>query len=66
MENVYQNVSDALGIQLTVKNTGDFLSAITFDILREEQATILESELDVTAIKKLITPIARAWFMKKV
>lgn len=66
MENVYQNVSDALGIQLTVKNTGDFLGAITFDILREEQATILESELDVAAIKKLITPIARTWFMKKV
>lgn len=48
-----------------VKNMGEYLRWITNDVLREEANLLVESQLDVMAVKKQIATTARQYFLNR-
>jgi hypothetical protein len=53
------------GIEVDVKNTGQFLSWIVGDVLKEENDTIVDNNLDEKKVKNSIVNKARMWFINK-
>lgn len=54
------------GILLEPKNTGDFLSWVVHDVLKEESDTIKANILDDKKLKSAIVQKARSWFLTNV
>jgi hypothetical protein len=48
-----------------VKRTGDFLRAVINDIIKEESDIMAEKKLEPKIVNKLISTVARRWFMKE-
>jgi len=53
------------GLDIDIKQMGNFLKWVTKDIISEETDVMIESNLDVKQVKKFITKKAREWFMVK-
>lgn len=52
-------------IEQSPKNTGEFLSWIVKDVLKEEQDTLTDSNLDEKKVKAAIVNKARSWYLKQ-
>jgi hypothetical protein len=52
------------GKEISQKSTGDFLRWIVNDVIKEEQDTIVENQLDVKKINSAISNAARIWYFK--
>lgn len=57
---------EEMKLPLNSKGTGDFISWIVKDILKEEKDTIIENQLDIKKIKSIIAIKARIWFLNKI
>ena len=55
-----------MGLSLEPKSTGDFLSWVINDVIKEETDTIVANQLDVKKIKSTVSLKARMWFLNKV
>lgn len=53
-------------IELTPKNTGEFLRWVVTDVLKEETDTIVENQLDMKIVKSTIVNKARMYYLNKV
>lgn len=53
-------------MELIPKNTGQFLSWIVGDVLKEERDTLTKNELDEKKVKAAIVNKARNWFLNKI
>lgn len=53
-------------IEIDSKNTGQFLSWVVRDVLKEESDTIETNNLDDKSLKKAIVTKARVWFLNKI
>lgn len=53
-------------IEITPKNTGEFLRWVVTDVLKEETDTIVENQFDMKQIKSAIVNKARMWFLNKI
>jgi hypothetical protein len=54
-----------MGFSLEPKSTGEFLSWIVKDVIKEEIDTIVANQFDVKKIKSAISVKARIWFLNK-
>jgi hypothetical protein len=54
-----------MGFSLEPKSTGEFLSWIVKDVIKEEIDTIVANQFDVKKIKSAISVKARMWFLNK-
>lgn len=55
-----------MGLGLEPKSTGEFLSWIVKDVIKEETDTIVANQFDVKKIKSAVSVRARMWFLNKV
>ncbi|MFN6074199.1 MAG: RNA ligase family protein [Fluviicola sp.] len=53
-------------IEIDSKNTGQFLSWIVRDVLKEENDTLLDNHFDEKNVKNAIVAKARIWFLNKI
>jgi hypothetical protein len=53
-------------IEVDAKNTGQFLSWVVRDVLKEENDTIANNNLDEKKVKNAIVTKARIWFLNKI
>lgn len=53
-------------LEIEAKNVGAFLKWITGDIFKEEQAAVIQNNLDPKKIAKEITNIARRWYFEQI
>lgn len=53
-------------IEVDAKNTGQFLSWVVRDVLKEENDTIVNNNLDEKKVKNAIVTKARIWFLNKI
>lgn len=53
-----------MGLEINSKPTGDFLRWIVNDVIKEEQDTIVQNQLDPKKINVMISNIARKWYFK--
>lgn len=53
-------------IEIDSKNTGQFLSWIVRDVLKEEYDTLLDNNFDEKKVKNAIVSKARMWFLNKI
>jgi hypothetical protein len=53
-------------IEVDAKNTGQFLSWVVRDVLKEENDTIINNNLDEKKVKNAIVTKARVWFLNKI
>jgi len=53
-------------IEIDSKNTGQFLSWVVTDVLKEEKDTLDKSELDEKKVKNAIVNKARMWFLNQI
>ncbi len=66
LEQAYQNVFDTInGGKGDIKKTGDFLRAVHFDIIKEENDILIEKGLEPKEVNGLISNIARAWLIEQ-
>lgn len=55
-----------MGLSLENKSTGDFLSWVVKDVIKEETDTIVANQFDVKRIKSAVGVKARMWFLNRV
>jgi len=53
-------------IEVDAKNTGQFLSWVVRDVLKEENDTIVNNNLDEKKVKNAIVTKARIWFLNRI
>lgn len=53
-------------IEVDSKNTGQFLSWVVRDVLKEENDTIVNNNLDEKKVKNAIVTKSRTWFLNKI
>ncbi len=53
-------------IEISPKNTGEFLRWVVTDVLKEETDTIVANQFDMKKIKGAVVNKARVWFLNKV
>lgn len=53
-------------LEIEAKNVGAFLKWITGDIFKEEQAAVIQNNLDPKKVAKEITNIARRWYFEQI
>lgn len=67
LEQMWNEVFDIInGGKPTIKKTGDFLKAVSQDIIKEDIDILEENNLTMKDVGSTISKIARRWFMKKV
>lgn len=57
---------EEMGLSQDSKSTGDFISWVVKDVLKEETDTIIANQLDVKKVKSLVAVKARMWYLNKV
>lgn len=55
-----------MGFSLESKSTGEFLSWVVKDVIKEETDTIVKNQFDVKRVKSAVSNKARMWFLNKV
>jgi len=55
-----------MGLSLENRSTGDFLSWVVKDVIKEETDTIVANQFDVKKVKSAVGVKARMWFLNRV
>lgn len=55
-----------MDFSLESKSTGEFLSWVVKDVIKEETDTIVKNQFDVKRVKSAVSTKARMWFLNKV
>lgn len=55
-----------MGFSLESKSTGEFLSWVVKDVIKEETDTIIKNQFDVKKVKSVVSAKARMWFLNRV
>lgn len=55
-----------MGLSLEPKSTGEFISWVVRDVIKEETDTIVSNQLDVKRVKSAVSVAARMWFLSKI
>ena len=66
MEQGLHVMKSELLLEIEAKNVGAFLKWIVSDIVREEQAAVIQNNLDPKKVAKEITNIARRWYFEQI
>lgn len=55
-----------MNIPIDIKSTGDFLKWIAGDVIKEETDTLVENQLEVKDVMKVVSTKARQWFLQSI
>jgi CxxC motif-containing protein len=58
-------MKNEMELEIDIKNLGTFIKWVVGDVIKEEQQSIVQNDLDVKKIAKEIGNVARKWFMQK-